>query len=222
MTPMELMKSRHSVRKYLKKPIDPKTLACLQAKVIELNHQSGLQMQLVTNEPKAFQGILAKYGGFQNVQNYLAIIGKDDEIFDLKAGWFGQEFVLYAQELGLNSCWVGATFKKVHTVLHIGQGEKLGLVIAFGYGATQGTPHKSKSITQVSNATSSSPAWFMAGVKAALLAPTALNQQKFYFELKPDDKVVPTTKKGPFTQLDLGIAMYQFELAAGKDNFTWA
>ena len=222
MTSMELMESRHSVRKYLEKPIDPKTLAKLQAKVIELNHQSGLHMQLVTNEPKAFQGILAKYGGFQNVQNYLAIIGQDDEIFDLKAGWFGEEFTLYAQELGLNTCWVGLTFKKVHKALYIGQSEKLGLVIAFGYGAMQGTPHKSKSMTQVSNATDSSPAWFKTGVKAALLAPTALNQQRFYFELKPDNQVVATTKKGPYTQVDLGIAMYQFELAAGKDNFTWA
>ncbi len=222
MTPMELMESRHSVRKYLEKPIDPKTLAQLQAKITELNRQSGLHMQLITNEPKAFRAVLAKYGGFQNVQNYLAIIGKDDDIFDLKAGWFGEEFVLYAQELGLNTCWVGLTFKKVHDALRLYQGEKLGLVIAFGYGATQGVPHKSKSIAQVSNATSSSPTWFIQGVKAALLAPTAINQQKFYFELKPDHKVVATTKKGPYSQLDLGIAMYQFELAAGKENFTWA
>lgn len=222
MTSFELMESRHSVRKYLNKPLEPKIVSALEAKVAQLNAQSGLHMQLVIHEPKAFQSLMAKYGGFQNVQNYLAVIGQDDEIFNLKAGWFGEEFVLYAQELGLNTCWVGLTFKKVHQVLNVKEGEKLGLVIAFGYGATQGVAHKSKSIEQVSNATNTSPAWFIEGVKAALLAPTAINQQKFHFELTSDNKVVPTTKKGPFTQVDLGIAMYQFELAAGKDTFTWA
>ena len=37
-------------------------------------------------------------------------------------------------------------------------------------------------VQQVSNACDLTPAWFQKGVEAALLAPTAINQQKFSFE----------------------------------------
>ena len=33
------------------------------------------------------------------------------------------------------------------------------------------------------------PQWFLNGVNAALLAPTAMNQQKFFFTLQPDGNV---------------------------------
>ena len=70
-------------------------------------------------------------------------------------------------------------------------------------------------------------AWFEQGVAAALLAPTAINQQKFHFEyLAPEGNGKPrvraTTKRGTQTRVDLGIAKCHFELAAGKENFDWA
>lgn len=60
------------------------------------------------------------------------------------------------------------------------------------------------------------------------MAPTAVNQQKFYFEYighKGNDKPkVRATKKFSlmgYTQLDLGIAKLHFEIGAGKGNFEW-
>ena len=67
------------------------------------------------------------------------------------------------------------------------------------------------------------PDWFRRGMEAALLAPTAVNQQKFEFELVDDHTVTARTR---FTligygQMDLGIAKYHFEVGAGKENFKW-
>ena len=70
---------------------------------------------------------------------------------------------------------------------HIEEGEKLTCMIALGYGESQGVSHKIKTMEQVSNATSNSPSWFRKGVEAALLAPTAINQQKFSFFLQDQE-----------------------------------
>ena len=100
--------------------------------------------------------------------------------------------------------------------------------IAIGYGETQGVGHKIKTVGKASNASDITPSWFRKGVEAALLAPTAVNQQKFFFEYSStkDNKPAQVIAKRSFsligyTQLDLGIAKYHFEVGAGKDNFEW-
>ena len=107
-------------------------------------------------------------------------------------------------------------------------GEKIVCVIAFGYGKTSGVRHRIKTVSQVSNASEKTPEWFLKGVEAALLAPTALNQQKFSFEYMGEGengKGLVRAQRGfsifGYTKIDLGIAMLHFELGAGKDNFEW-
>ena len=60
------------------------------------------------------------------------------------------------------------------------------------------------------------PEWFKAGMDAALLAPTAMNQQKFKFELLSDGSVKASCGTGFYTKLDLGIVRYHFEAASKK------
>ena len=123
--------------------------------------------------------------------------------------------------LGLNTCWVALTYKKIPGVFKVDNGEKLAIVIAIGYGANQGSEHKSKNIADLSNVSDSSPEWFKKGVKAAMNAPTATNQQKF--KLNSDGNKV-TAKAGLsfYSKLDLGIVKYHFEIGAGRENFEWA
>ena len=64
------------------------------------------------------------------------------------------------------------------------------------------------------------PDWFGRGVEAALLAPTAMNQQKFLFTLD-GSKVSSKAGMGFYTKLDLGIVKYHFEIGAGRENFRW-
>lgn len=217
----EAMRLRHSVRAYTEKPIAPEAVSRLQAAIAAANAESGLHIQLVTDEPRAFDSFMARYGKFSGVRNYLALVGKKGPKLEEACGYYGEKLVLLAQQLGLNTCWVGMTFKKIPSAFTVAAGEKLVIVIALGYGAMQGVSHKVKSPTEVSNVAESSPAWFKSAVDAALLAPTAVNQQKFSFELS-GNAVHAKAGRGFFSKVDLGIAKCHFEIGAAGAKFTWA
>lgn len=227
MTELEAIQTRHSVRKYLDKPIEAEKVKAMQDCIAECNRAGGLHLQLVTNEPQAFKGSNAPmYGKFEGVSNYIALVAPKGSAGDELTGYYGEKVVLLAQTLGLNSCWVGLTFKKVKTAYSVAQGEELKGVIALGYGATQGVQHPQKRTIDdaaVNKSGKPFPEWFMRGIEAALLAPTAVNQQKFEFVLHPDNHVEAKTKFSfiGYTRIDLGIAKYHFKLAAGKKNFNW-
>lgn len=44
---------------------------------------------------------------------------------------------------------------------------------------------------------------------------------KFYFELK-EGKIKAKPGFGFYTKIDLGIAKYNFEIGAGRENFSWS
>lgn len=217
----EAMKERHSVRQYTDRPLEQSVVSALQEEIKACNQESGLHIQLVMNEPKAFDGFMAHYGKFSGVTNYIAMIGKKGPELDEKCGYYGERLVLKAQQLGLNTCWVAMTYSKVKTAFTVNSGEKLCIVISLGYGKNEGVPHKSKPVEAVTKADGSLPGWFRSGAEAALLAPTAMNQQKFVFTLN-GNKVSAKAGLGFYSKIDLGIAKYHFEAGAGKENFTWA
>ena len=215
MTLQEAITARHSVRKYIDKEIPVDIVTVLQDKIAEYNKVGNLNIQLVLNETRAFTGMLS-YGSFSGVRNYFVMVGKKGADLDERVGYYGEQLVLLAQTLGLNTCWVGLSYRKVPEAYNVGKDEKLACMIALGYGETQGVSHKIKTIEQVSNASDLTPAWFKRGVEAALLAPTAVNQQKFSFEYvgMSNNRHLVRAKKGfsmiGYTQMDLGIAKYHF------------
>ena len=217
----EAMKSRHSVRQYMNKPLAEDVISALNAEIDACNKDSGLNIQLVVNEPRAFRGFIARYGKFIGVTNYIAMIGKKSPDLEETCGYYGERLVLFAQQLGLNTCWTALTYSKIKTAFVLGSGEKLCTVIALGYGSTQGVPHKSKTIQEVSKAEEPLPEWFQNGIEAALLAPTAMNQQKFMFYLK-DNRVSVKAGMGLYSKIDLGIVKYHFEIGAGENGWEWS
>jgi len=238
MTLQEAIEARHSVRAYRNEPLAEDACRQLEEEIAEVNQRGRLHIQLIQDEPKAFQGTLAKYGKFRNVTSYLVMAGKKAADLDERIGYYGEHLVLLAQTLGLNTCWVGLSYKKIPNTYVLDEGEVIKAYIAIGYGETQGTSHKIKTVEQVSrsavkplgstkNASETTPSWFKKGVEAALLAPTAVNQQKFSFEYvgMKDNCHQVRAKKGfsmiGYTQIDLGIAKYHFEIGAGKACFEW-
>ena len=227
MTIQEAIEARHSVRAYKEQPLSEEIVKVLEDEIVKLNNEGQLHIQLICNEPKAFQGTMAKYGKFRNANNYLVMAGKKADDLDERIGYYGEHIVLLAQTLGLNTCWVGLSYSKVPGTYVLDEGEKIACYIAIGYGETQGVGHKIKTVEQVSNASDITPSWFKKGVEAALLAPTAVNQQKFSFEYvgMSNNRHQVRAKKGfsmiGYTQMDLGIAKYHFEVGAGKVNFEW-
>ena len=218
MEKLDIMKARHSVRTYLDKVIESEKLDVLNSAIAEINAESGLNVQLFVNEPEAFKANASHYGAFEGCRNYFAMVGGKNE--DEKIGYYGEKLVLLAQELGLNTCWVALTYKRGKVKVNAEAGEKLHLVIALGYGKTQGHAHTDKPLNTLCNISDSSPDWFKDGMAAVLLAPTAINQQKFYFEQK-GETVSAKAKLAFYSKVDLGIAKLHFELGAGKDSFRW-
>ena len=208
---LELMKERHSVRQYKNQAIELVKREAINALINDVNAKSKLSIQAFYDEPKCFNSFMAHYGKFENVENYIAIVGNKNE--QEKAGYYGEKIVLKCQELGLNTCWVGMTHGK--SKAEIKRGQKLLVIISLGYGETQGVPHKSKSIAELGKADQST-AWFGRGMEAVSLAPTAVNQQKFLFELK-NGNVTAKNLGGFYSNMDLGIAKYHFEAATGHE-----
>lgn len=219
---IQAIRQRHSIRHYSNKPIETEKIKRLNSLVEQYNQESGLNIQLVTNEPKAFgKSLLARYGKFSGVTTYFAMIGSKGDLLDVLTGYYGEKLVLEAQIMGLNTCWVGLSYKKISSAMTIGDGEKLVCLIAVGYGAQPGKTHKLKSPNEVSTTdVRTAPQWYQRGIACALLAPTAINQQKFKFTLN-GNKVNVKAGWGFYSKVDLGIVKYHFEIGAGTENFKW-
>ncbi len=212
MTEIEAIKKRHSVRNYLDKKIEAEKILQLKEKISELNIEGNLHLQFVEEAGNTFNRILSKAMGLGSAPSVIACVGPEDATLDERVGYYGEQLVLFAQQLGLNTCWAG-TFnrKNVEATVGVDEGERLVIVIAIGYGKTQGKDgRKSKSVDQVVPSFSERPDWFLTGVEMALLAPTAINQQKFEISCQSGEVQIKD-KGGILSKIDLGIVKYHFE-----------
>ncbi|MBO4877297.1 MAG: nitroreductase family protein [Ruminococcus sp.] len=212
----EAIRARHSVRQYKKEPISAQDREKLTELISEVNGDSGLNIQIIFDEPKCLDSVLARFSKFRNAENYIAIVG-DKSLADLneRAGYFGEKIVIAAQMMGLNTCWIGGSFSRKNCGAAIGDDEKLVCIIAIGYGLNEGARHKSKPFAKLCDIPEAEmPVWFKAGMIAAMMAPTALNQQKFFVEMQGEEALI-TTNGGGMAQIDLGIVKYNFEAASG-------
>ncbi len=226
MTLHEAMRLRHSVRQYTDRAIEHDKAAALQELINEINAETGFTFQLVQDEPRAFAAGMAKYGRFRGVNNYIVLVAPKGT--DISVGYHGERLVLLAQTLGLNTCWVALTFRKQPDRYAVPEGQHVACVISIGYGENQGHAHtKQRPIEDCCRVDGEMPRWFRMGMEAAMLAPTAINQQKFVFTLLPKHTGKPVVDASTrfsllgYTRLDLGIAMCHFEIGAGKDTFAW-
>lgn len=184
------------------------------------NQASGLNMQLMLDEPNAFNYFVARYGKFRNVNNYIACVGDKGPNLHETVGYWGERLVLVTQALGLNTCWVALSFRRGKCPAIVAPGQKIACTIALGHGETQGKSHRIKTPQEVSRAKEPVPDWFKAGVEGALLAPTAVNQQRFMLALE-GDRVHAEATGGAYCNIDLGIVKQNFEVASGKSHDIW-
>lgn len=221
MDTLRMIEERHSVRKYLDKPINPETIAQLEAETERVNAESGLHISYAAAKSGTCGSLMLRLVGWKNAQGCFVLAGPSSPDLEEKCGYWGEHLVLFAQSLGLNTCWAGMARKK-NVGVKLAPGDEYIIAVGIGYGADQGKPHKSKPFEQVARTADGAPAtpdavpaWFARGVRSALLAPTAMNQQKFLFTLEADESASATTASGTFAKVDLGIAAYHFEAASG-------
>lgn len=215
MTELEAILIRHSVRNYKAEKIEEDKVKAIKAKIDELNEAGNLHLQFIEDAGNTYNRLLNRAMGLGSAPSVIACVGKNTDDLEERIGYYGEQLVLYAQTLGLNTCWAG-TFNKKNINAVVEDDEKLVISIAIGYGAEQGRTRKSKTSAQVSESDGERPEWFEKGVEMALLAPTAVNQQKFLIKLTREGKVEFVDKGGFYSRVDLGIIKYHFELGSGR------
>ncbi|MBQ9391681.1 MAG: nitroreductase family protein [Lachnospiraceae bacterium] len=211
MTEMEAVRSRHSVRNYQDKRIEKEQIISINKRIEELNKEGNIHLQFVEDSSSTFSKLFNKAVGLGSAPSVIACVGPDDDTLDERIGYYGQKLVIYAQQLGLNTCWVG-TFNRKKIPVEISDGERLVIAIAIGYGQTQGKQRKTKTADEVVIDLKDVPDWFHAGVEAALLAPTAINQQKFEIIYNENEEVEFKDLGGVLSKIDIGIVRCNFEI----------
>ena len=212
MTEIEAVRARHAVRSYQDKRIEKELVDKLEARIEELNKEGNINLQFIEDASGTFNKLFNKAVGLGSAPSVIACVGPEDETLDERIGYYGEKLVIYAQQLGLNTCWVG-TFNRKKIPVTLNEGERLVIAIAIGYGTTQGKQSKSRTADEVEiDLTDSAPDWFKAGVEAALLAPTAINQQKFEIIYTEEKEVEFKDLGGVLSKIDIGIVRCNFEI----------
>ena len=229
---LEAMEARHAVRNFTDAPIDADALAALQREIDACNAEGDLNIQLIHDADDALDGCTPHYGRFSGVHNLIALIGADDDDpvkLDKKTGYYGQRLAIAAVAAGLDTCWLVLHDTDEHGAWTIAEGERMPAAIALGHAVRPGRPHRSKPAEELSSIAPDSgispdqvPDWFTRGVEAAMLAPSALGKQPFHLTLLDDHTVLAEALDGLQPTVTLGTVKYNFELAAGAQNFTWA
>ena len=214
-TLLRFLPRRHAVRSYTRELVGNDKREFLFQLCRDLSTPS-IRIQCFMDDPNAITGLMPRLLGFHNANNYVAFFVKDKKDYE-EVGYRGELIVLTMQYLGLQSCWIGGTFSKKKAKAKPKEGEKLLLIIAFGYGVDEGKPHRGKRIEKISLSPAPYPDWYKAGLDAVLLAPSAMNQQKIRFRYE-GEKAEAICKGGAFTPIDLGIAKCHFDLGAGPGH----
>lgn len=212
----QAMEERHTVRKFTDQPIAPALIEKLEQRAAMVDQKYGLQIRLVTKDKALLPGVIRLFLA-KNADNAFIIAGPQGS--DELCGYASADLMLYAQSLGLNTWYIGGTYSRKEAEKDADGAHVVGIIVV-GYGQNQGTPHKSKTPDEVSRYEGDEPEWFKNGVKAALLAPTALNKQAFFLNGKGNEVSIQCNN-GIFTDVDTGLVKYHFELGAGKNHFKW-
>lgn len=250
MITVETIRERHSVREYDGGPLDQAEFDALGAVVEGCARESGLDIQLVGDNPEVFNVIArfglirgcrthvafvvddAKAGGATSVANAAANGATEADCVEMRGarrtavdeaiGYWGQKIVLAAQDMGFNTCWCALCSRKKSRAV-VASGKKIRLIIAVGHGKTQGFSRKTKSVEALSSVECvKAPAWFAEAMEAAQLAPTAMNNQNFKITLLSDGKTVRIdAPKSGLNVIDEGIVRCNFEIAANETGADW-
>lgn len=238
MLPLELLQRRHSVRSFIDSPLPDKAAKALKAEISFIcSHEAGLHFQLIENDPAPFAGFKRSYGFFRNVRHYIsAAIDTDFEHAEERAGFYAEEIVMKCVEMGLGTCFVGATFSRDSAQVQMRASWKLPFIVAIGEPLESRTSPIARLTTAIIHRKTPSVAILYDSSKgltieqaiarypelpdalrALAAAPSAMNRRPVTISAD-DEHIYATVKKMEgFTPVDLGIAKFNIAAAIGGE-----
>jgi hypothetical protein len=187
---------------------------------------------------RLFTGIIGSYGRVTGECAALVFVTSGSSpVADVHCGYTGEGIVLEAHARGLGTCWIAGSFSRsvANQSAGLGAGERVRAVSPVGLPAAalsgaerllygQGRPKHRKALEVIAPGIETWPEWAVAGVRAARIAPSAMNRQPWLFRYEDGSVVVSLNAAAPgMGRIDSGIAMLHFELGAraeGSDG-TW-
>lgn len=236
MTGLEELRKRHSVRDYLSDPINSALREKLKAEITMINtHEAGLNFQLCFDDIDPFKGFARSYGAFKNPRNYMAaVIDPTFPNAEERAGYFAEQFVMAVVKMGLGTCFVGGTYSSKHVNARMEVYEKLPFIVIFGHEAEK--PRKlSVMMRNFMKRKELQPRDFFRGTEqeykearricpglddglaGIACMPSAYNTKgvRIVLDKSGEEACLKAIFAKGHNLVDLGIAKYNFELAAG-------
>lgn len=230
----EATATRRSRRRYLSQPVEDDTLDALAATCEGFHPHADARVALVEQPTSdVFTGVLGSYGKVTGSPHVLCVIADETSpTAQHHAGYVGEAAVLEATALGLNTCWIGGFFDqdKAARMVRLSANEDVVAVSPVGVASENlsgaeramrklSSAHKRKSLTSLaSDDITQWPAWALAALECARIAPSAVNRQPWCFHMEDGALVIsrdsPVELPRVTKALDCGIAMLHAELGA--------
>ncbi len=246
MSILETISHRESTRTYNGKPLikidTEQILEFIESGIQYLGNPITFTM-MNTNDNKAEKiKNLSAYGMIRGAKNYIAGIAEENTNL-VEYGFAFEQIALFADSIGLGTCWLGGTFKReeVSRILKINKGQWIPVMMPVGYAAKHATPREQltrlaikadtrkpfsevffdgRSGMPLTEATCQDLAEVMEAVR---LAPSASNKQPWRLVVNTGGDVEFYIQRTPnygekmgydIQLIDIGIAMWHFTAAA--------
>lgn len=228
---LNAINERVSRRSFLKDPVEDEILEELQSLAARCNEKGGLHISVEYDDEGAFN-VAGSKGMLTGAKMYFLLAGPEsDENLEEKLGYFGEILVLRAVSLGLGTCWIHGTFDREKVMPKLMDGDAMHCCVVFGNVRPQMTAKElmvskslkrnSKRIKDMLFSEEQPPNWVIAGVRAAVRAPSARNRQGVKFLCSSDVVSAKVGNKYETDLYDLGIAKLHFEVGAGLGEGKW-
>lgn len=237
------VEERKSIRTYLSDPITEEDREKISAYIDYLSSapspfECKIRIRIFDVNKEISSKDLGTYGVIKNARTYLGVAAEKSPIAMQAVGYSFEKLVLYAQSIGLGTCWLGGTFNRGEfaKAMQIEENEFFPIASPIGYPAPKN--HTINKVMRMAIKADKRKEWdklFFDGdfskpltkegagkwaypLEMVRLAPSAANKQPWrivrqgnmwhFFEKKD------MSSENDIQRLDVGIALCHFELAA--------
>lgn len=226
------IRSRKSTRTYDKEAkLD---FELLEVKINEINNKVGpfgnkIKVTLVNSNEDSSKMKLGTYGMIKGASSYLVVTVKEATNIALDIGYLFEELVLYATNLGFDTCWMAGTFSRGHfsKAINLQDDEVIPIVSPIGKAATKKSfvdkyivsakpktrkPYETLFFDNQLQPLSLGDSNERQGLELVRLAPSGMNRQSWRVVEDGNRYHFYATSKGDSGAVDVGIAIAHFDL----------
>ena len=213
----EYIVKRKSIRKFDMNSLETDTINDINKYIETIQpYDSSIKTQTyILNDEKLISGFFKI-----KAPHYIAITSEKKDDYLVNAGYILEQLVIYLTSIKIGTCWLGGAKPN----MEISKEDDLGYVVMIAIGKTNepiyrkdASEFKRKDISEISNLRETNSI-----MEAARLAPSASNQQAWYFDIKENEiyvyckKVMKLMEK--MANIDIGIALAHIYIAANDQG----